>query len=62
MKRFGAALVVVALLWSISKAATRTWTSRNGTFTTEAELLDFKSGHAQLKKADGEVIDVSRPF
>ena len=58
MKRSVAALVVVALLWSVAGAATRTWTSRNGKFTTEAELLDFKDGNAQLKMADGEVIEV----
>ncbi len=38
--------------------AARQWTSRNGGFNVEAELLDVKDGKAVLKKADGSQISV----
>ncbi len=58
MKRLLTIPVVVALFGSVSFAAPRTWTSSNGRFTTEAELLDFNDGKAQLKKTDGTVVEV----
>ena len=58
MKRLLTIPVVFVLVGSVSLAAPRTWTSSNGRFTTEAELLDFKDGKAQLKKTDGKVIEV----
>ena len=58
MKRLLAISMVLALVGSISQAASRTWKSSNGRFSVEAELLDFKDGKAQLKKSDGAVIEV----
>jgi hypothetical protein len=58
LKRLLAAFMVLALVNSISYAASRTWKSSNGRFSVEAELLDYKDGKAQLKKNDGTVIDV----
>ena len=53
MKRLLTISVIVAMVGSVSLAAARTWTSSNGRFTTETELLDFRDGTAQLKKTDG---------
>ena len=58
MKRFLTIVMILALVGSISQAASRTWKSSNGRFSIEAELLDFKDGKAQLKKADGSVVEV----
>jgi hypothetical protein len=58
MKRFLAVFLILVLVGSIAHAASRTWKSSNGRFSVEAELLDFKDGKAQLKKADGTVIEV----
>lgn len=58
MKRLPAILVVLMITGSMSLAASRTWTSRNGRFSVEAELCDFKDGNAHLKKSDGKVIEV----
>lgn len=57
-KRLLAVALVLAAAASVSPAASRTWTSSNGRFSAEAELVDFKDGMAQLKKGDGGVIDV----
>lgn len=38
----------------------RQWTSRNGQYTVNAELLDVKDGTVVLRREDGEVIEV--PF
>jgi hypothetical protein len=57
----GRAMLWVAFLLgavSLAVAAPRTWTSSNGRFTVEAELLDFKDGQASLKKADGGMLNV----
>jgi len=37
----------------------RTWTDATGEYHTEAALIDFRDGKAQLKKRDGSVISVS---
>ena len=58
MKRVLAVLVVVGLAGSIALAAPRTWKSSDGRFSTEAELLNFKDGKAELKKSDGNVVEV----
>jgi hypothetical protein len=58
MKRLLAAVAIVALLGPSAHAEPRTWTSRDGKFTTQAELLDFKDGQVELRKADGAVIKV----
>ena len=51
-------LVVVMVSLMVSPAAARTWTSRDGGFSVEAELLDVKDGNAVLKKADGTQFSV----
>ncbi len=58
MKRLLAALLIVGIGTLGAVAATRTWTSSDGRFTTEAELLDFQDGLVQLKRADGHVLRV----
>lgn len=58
MRRLPAILVILAISGSMSFAASRTWTSRNGRFSLEAELCDFQDGKAHLKKSDGKVIAV----
>jgi hypothetical protein len=50
--------IALALLTSVALAETRTWTSRSGKFTTEAELIDFKDGQVRLLKAAGDTVDV----
>lgn len=47
---------VVSLL--AAPALAREWTSRDGGFSVEAELVDVKGGNAILKKADGKPISV----
>jgi hypothetical protein len=58
MKHLLAVFTVLALVMSASLAASRTWKSSNGRFSTEAELLDFKDGKVQLRKGDGSEIEV----
>lgn len=40
--------------------AYRTWTSHDGRFSTEAQLVDFDSDQVRLRKKSGEVIQVPR--
>jgi len=40
----------------VSVESLRTWTSRNGKSTTQAEFLEFSEGKVRLKKADGKEI------
>jgi hypothetical protein len=47
-------VVVVSLL--VSAAAARQWTSRDGKFSVEAELLDVKDGKVVLKQKDGSLL------
>lgn len=58
MKRLLMLLLIAALFAPAAWAASRTWTSSNGRFTTEADLLGFKDGKVKLKKTDGTVIEV----
>jgi len=58
MKRQAAILVVLALTGALAHGESRTWTSSNGRFRVEAELIDVKDGKAQLKKTGGGLIDV----
>ena len=58
MKRLSAIVAVLVLAGSMSLAGPRTWTSSNGRFSVEAELVDVEDGKAQLKKSDGQVIGV----
>ena len=51
-------LLVVIVSLPLSPAVARPWTSRDGAFSVEAELLDVKGGNAILKKADGSQISV----
>lgn len=51
-------LLAIAIAASVAHAAPRTWTSSNGRFRIDAELLDFKDGKACLKRSDGAVIEV----
>ncbi len=53
-----AAALVLALLGFVSVAAARTWTSRDGKFSIDATLVDFKGGQVTLKKDDGSTINV----
>ena len=55
MRRF---LPLVLLLVVVSTATVRTWTSRSGGFSMEADLVDVRDGNAVLKKADGTEISV----
>ena len=58
MKRLLVLLLIVVFFVPVALATSRTWKSSNGRFSTEAELLGFKDGKVQLKKADGKVIAV----
>lgn len=40
------------------ESETRTWTSKKGKFTVEAELVSQDATTVRLKKSDGEVIEV----
>jgi len=53
-----AAVATLALAVLASVAVGRTWTSRDGKFTTEATLVDLRDGQVSLKKADGKEIRV----
>jgi HEAT repeat protein len=53
------ALLVLVMTCILASAATaRQWTSRNGGFSVEAELVDVKDGKVILKKTDGAQISV----
>lgn len=57
-------LVGVLALWSIlvlpltAKAEMRTWTSQDGTYSTQAELVSASNSEVRLKKANGKTITV----
>ena len=44
---------------SVYGGAVRTWTSKTGKFTIQAELLSFAQGVVSLRRADGKTIKVS---
>ena len=58
MKRLLVLLLIVAFFVPVAMAASRTWKSSSGRFSVEAELVGFKDGKVQLKKANGKVIKV----
>lgn len=60
VKHLSALFVVLAVVQvvTLSDAVARTWTSSNGRFQVEAELVDFKDGKVRLKKQDDSVVDV----
>jgi hypothetical protein len=53
-------LVTAILAWSFSAVAAerRMWTSADGKFTVDAELVEQQGDSIRLKKADGSVISV----
>ncbi len=53
-----ATVILLAVVSLVSVAAARKWTSRDGKFTTDAELVDFKDGEVKLQKSDGNIISV----
>jgi hypothetical protein len=59
MKRLGLMLAGIGLLLVVNAAAeARTWTSSDGHFTLDAEMVEFVDGQVTLKKADGTTITV----
>ncbi|NLF08606.1 MAG: hypothetical protein GX594_11600, partial [Pirellulaceae bacterium] len=58
IKRLLILLLLAAFFVPVAWAASRTWTSSDGRFRTEAELLGFADGKVRLKKGDGKVIEV----
>ena len=48
-------LLVGLLLMAAVPASARKWTSSNGKFSIEAELVDVKDGNVRLKRKDGEI-------
>lgn len=57
---FVLSLFLMSVLLATATAESRTWTSRDGKYRFEAELIKFEDGVAHLKGADGRVIAV--PF
>ena len=58
MKRIFLASTFVVVLTVSSLLLARTWTDRSGSFSVEAELVEYADGIAVLKKEDGTVIRV----
>ena len=58
MKRVLVATVCGLLLTMALPAAARKWTSKDGRFSIEAELVEFADGKAKLKKPSGETVTV----
>jgi WD40 repeat protein len=52
-----AAFVICAFV--VSAVDGRTWTTKDGQFSVEAELLDVQDGKASLRRSDGQVIKVA---
>lgn len=54
--------ILAALLLSVAfpphAAAARTWVSRDGKYTVEADLVDVEDGQAVLRRGDGSVLRV----
>lgn len=53
-----AVAALITMLGSLLYAAPRTWSSRDGKFSVEAEAIDYRPGWINLKKADGKEIAV----
>jgi hypothetical protein len=51
-------LVIGLLFISAAPASARKWTSSNGKFSVEAELLEHKGGNVKLKRQSGQIITV----
>ena len=58
MRRFFTILAVLTLAGATAMAASRNWTSADGRFKIQAELIDFRDGKAHLEKKDGTVLEV----
>lgn len=58
MKRLVLGVAAVLILAAPAWAAVRTWSSANGKFSVQAELLDVAGGKARLQKTNGKVITV----
>lgn len=53
------AVVLLLVLAGLGAAAgSRKWTSRDGKFTTQAEMVDYSQGKVRLRKPDGKEINV----
>ena len=59
MKILNWAVLTGCLFLLASPAEARTWTSRDGTHTVEAELVDFQDGKVVLRREDGSLIRVA---
>jgi hypothetical protein len=58
MKRQLPLFIIAVFLGFVAFAAARTWKSGDGRFSTDAEAIGFQDGKVQLKKSDGNVIEV----
>jgi thiol-disulfide isomerase/thioredoxin len=52
------AIAAAVLILSTAAAEVRTWTSADGKFTVQAEMLSVEDGSVSLRKADGTEINV----
>ncbi|MEE2935889.1 MAG: SHD1 domain-containing protein, partial [Planctomycetota bacterium] len=50
--------LLVGLLVTAAPVSARKWTSSDGKFSIEAELVEAKDGNVRLKRQDGKVITV----
>lgn len=57
MSRLLPLVLIFVATWP-SPSLARKWTARSGGFSVEAELVDFRDGHAVLKKEDGTEVSV----
>ena len=58
MKLRFALMLLVGLLLVATPVSARKWTSSDGKFSVEAELVEAKDGNVRLKRQDGKVITV----
>ncbi|MFP6613292.1 MAG: leucine-rich repeat domain-containing protein [Pirellulales bacterium] len=58
MKLRFALMLLVCLLLMAAPVSARKWTSSDGKFSVEAELVEAKDGNVRLKRQDGKVITV----
>ena len=58
MKRRQALVLLLGLLVMAAPVSARKWTSSDGQFSVEAELVEAKGGNVRLKRQDGKVITV----
>ena len=61
MKCWRAPVAVLAVIFSgpfLDALDARTWTSRDGKFSTEAELISFQAGKVRLRKTGTQLITV----